>query len=154
MSPPSEWPICFTLYTSRINKVGQCCRPYSSYAPIDTRADPIYVSEVAEKVMNPNFRNIHFDSHDPQLMRLDELTLKFWAKSEAMSNYSLLIDMTLSMRSLQFIGKSVSPLSGVFNTSANRPATAIELPSSVPTKLRRVPSDRWLLHGFHGCSSR
>ena len=68
----------------------------------------MYVSEVAEKAMNPNFRNIHFDSNHPQLLRLDELTLKFWAKSEAMSQYSLLIDMTLSMRSLQFIGKSVS----------------------------------------------
>ncbi|TIA39565.1 hypothetical protein D6C78_03181 [Aureobasidium pullulans] len=79
---------------------------YSIHIP--NQQDPIYVSEVAEKVMNPNFRNIHFDSHDPQLMRLDELTLKFWAKSEAMSNYSLLIDMTLSMRSLQFIGKSLS----------------------------------------------
>lgn len=58
--------------------------------------------------MNPNFRNIHLDSTDPQLLRLDELTLKFWAKSEAMSQYCLLIDMTLSMRSLQFIGKTVS----------------------------------------------
>ncbi|KAI4755024.1 hypothetical protein E4T52_12931 [Aureobasidium sp. EXF-3400] len=64
--------------------------------------------EVAEKAMNPNFRNIHFDSNNPQLLRLDELTLRFWAKSEAMSQYCLLVDMTLSMRSLQFIGKSLS----------------------------------------------
>ncbi|KAI4823078.1 hypothetical protein E4T44_10204 [Aureobasidium sp. EXF-8845] len=64
--------------------------------------------EVAEKAMNPNFRNIHFDSNNPQLLRLDELTLKFWAKSAAMSQYCLLVDMTLSMRSLQFIGKSLS----------------------------------------------
>jgi hypothetical protein len=62
--------------------------------------------------MNPNFRNIHFDSNNPQLLRLDELTLKFWAKSAAMSQYCLLVDMTLSMRSLQFIGKSVSLSSG------------------------------------------
>ncbi|KAI4735331.1 hypothetical protein E4T50_14142 [Aureobasidium sp. EXF-12298] len=58
--------------------------------------------------MNSNFRNIHLDSNHPQLLRLDELTLKFWAKSEAMSQYCLLVDMTLSMRSLQFIGKSLS----------------------------------------------
>ncbi|KAH0023910.1 hypothetical protein KCU80_g15008, partial [Aureobasidium melanogenum] len=79
---------------------------YSIHIP--NQQDPIYVSEVAERAMNPNFRNIHLDSTDPQLLRLDELTLKFWAKSEAMSQYCLLIDMTLSMRSLQFIGKTLS----------------------------------------------
>ncbi|KAI4715385.1 hypothetical protein E4T48_08430 [Aureobasidium sp. EXF-10727] len=79
---------------------------YSIHIP--NQQDPIYVSEVAEKAMNPNFRNIHFDSNQTQLMRLDELTLRFWAKSESMSQYCLLIDMTLSMRSLQFIGKSLS----------------------------------------------
>ncbi|KAH0013817.1 hypothetical protein KCU72_g14432, partial [Aureobasidium melanogenum] len=79
---------------------------YSIHIP--NQQDPIYVSEVAESAMNPNFRNIHLDSTDPQLLRLDELTLKFWAKSEAMSQYCLLIDMTLSMRSLQFIGKTLS----------------------------------------------
>ncbi|KAI5241949.1 hypothetical protein E4T42_07855 [Aureobasidium subglaciale] len=79
---------------------------YSLHIP--NQQDPIYVSEVAEKAMNPNFRNIHLDSHDPQLMRLDELTLRFWAKSETMPQYSLLVNMTLSMRSLQFIGKSLS----------------------------------------------
>lgn len=57
--------------------------------------------------MNPNFRNIQLDSTDPQLLRVDELILKFWAKSEAMPQYCLLVDMTLSMRSLQFIGKTV-----------------------------------------------
>ncbi|KAG9889648.1 hypothetical protein KCU98_g15099, partial [Aureobasidium melanogenum] len=79
---------------------------YSMHIP--NQQDPIYVSEVAERAMNPNFRNIHLDSTDAQLLRLDELTLKFWAKSEAMSQYCLLIDMTLSMRSLQFIGKTLS----------------------------------------------
>lgn len=108
MSLPKEWLTCSTRYTSPINKVGQCCRPCSLGSNIDPSQDPIYVSEVAEKAMNPNFRNIHLESTDPQLLRLDELILKFWAKSEAMSQYCLLIDMTLSMRSLQFIGKTVS----------------------------------------------
>ncbi|KAH0342334.1 hypothetical protein KCU81_g5803, partial [Aureobasidium melanogenum] len=79
---------------------------YSIHIP--NQQDPIYVSEVAEKSMNPNFRNIQLDSTDPQLLRVDELILKFWAKSEAMPQYCLLVDMTLSMRSLQFIGKTLS----------------------------------------------
>lgn len=108
MSLPKEWLTCSTRYTSLINKVGQCCRLYPLNSPIDSLQDPIYVSEVAEKAMNPNFRNIHLESNDPQLMRLDELVLQFWAKSESMSQYCLLIDMTLTMRSLQFIGKTVS----------------------------------------------
>lgn len=133
-SLPKGWPTCSTLYTFPINKVGQCCRPCPLDSPIDASQDPIYVSEVAERAMNPNFRNIHLDSADPQLLRLDGLILKFWAKSEAMSQYCLLIDMTLSMRSLQFIGKTV----GLLHTFPSTPNAdllhpASELPSSVST---------------------
>lgn len=100
--------------------------------------------------MNPNFRNIHFGSDHPQLLRLDELTLKFWAKSEVMSQYCLLIDMTLSMRSLQFIGKSVSfSYNRLIDVHAYLVHLAIEFPPPLPSQLYCVSSDRWLLYCFH-----
>ena len=102
------WPICSIRYISILNKVGQFALPNPFEHPLTCNQDPIYVSEVAEKAMNPNFRNIHLESHDPQLTRLDQVRLKFWAKSDNMSNYCLLIDLDLSLRSLQFIGKTVS----------------------------------------------
>jgi hypothetical protein len=107
--------------------------------------DPIYISELAEKVMNPNFRNLHFDSNHSQQLRLDELTVKFWAKSETMSNYCLLIDMTLSMRSLQFIAKTVRQSEqDSLHPSTTRLTSlisAVGLSPSLSAKLCRVSFD-------------
>lgn len=87
-------------------------------------AEPVYVSEVVERAMvcehilpcaayntethqNPNFRRLDFDTCGPDIMRLDSVSIKFWIKSERMQEYQLLLEMTLSLRSLQFIGRSV-----------------------------------------------
>ncbi|GAB7356595.1 hypothetical protein MBLNU459_g7323t1 [Dothideomycetes sp. NU459] len=70
--------------------------------------DPVYVSEVVEKAMNPNFNHIDLGGCGPGITRADSLTVKFWTKTEAVSDYSLLLDMTLSLRSLQFLGKSLA----------------------------------------------
>ncbi|KAI9878209.1 MAG: hypothetical protein M1830_001553 [Pleopsidium flavum] len=69
--------------------------------------EPIYVSETVEKAMNPNFRFFDLNASGPLASRLDEVTVKFWAKSESMKDYRLLIELDLHLRSLQFIGKSV-----------------------------------------------
>lgn len=57
--------------------------------------------------MNPNFNHIDLDACPPAITRLDALTVKFWSKTERQHDYTLLLDLTLSLRSLQFIGKSV-----------------------------------------------
>ena len=69
--------------------------------------EPIYVSEVIEKAMNPSFRFFDLNIYGPSVTRLDELTVKYWAKTETMGTYTLLVDLQLSLRSLQFIGKTV-----------------------------------------------
>lgn len=71
--------------------------------------EPIYVSEVIEKAMNPSFRFFDLNIYGPLITRLDELTIKYWARTENMEGYVLLVDLQLCFRSLQFIGKSVRP---------------------------------------------
>ena len=69
--------------------------------------EPIYVSEVVEKAMNASFRFFDLNVYGPAVTRLDELILKYWAKTEDMDQYILLVELQLCLRSLQFIGKSV-----------------------------------------------
>lgn len=69
--------------------------------------EPVYVSEMVEKAMNPDFRSFDLHTWGPSVTRLDEVTVKFWAKSEQMPDYRLLIEFDLHLGSLQFIGKSV-----------------------------------------------
>ncbi|KAL9135747.1 MAG: hypothetical protein Q9175_003056, partial [Cornicularia normoerica] len=69
--------------------------------------EPIYVSEVIDKAMNPSFRFFDLNVYGPVVTRLAELTVKHWAKTENMDQYVLLVELQLSLRSLQFIGKSL-----------------------------------------------
>jgi len=80
--------------------------------------EPVYVSEVAEKAMNPSFRFFDLNIYGPAITRQDELTIKYWAKTENMQEYQLLIELQLCLRSLQFIGKSVC--TGVRNRVSHR----------------------------------
>lgn len=70
-------------------------------------SEPFYISEVVEKAMNLSFR--FFDLHDygPSVTRNDKLIIKYWAKTEHMDDYKLLLEMRLHLGSLQFIGKTV-----------------------------------------------
>ncbi|KAI9783229.1 MAG: hypothetical protein M1839_004069 [Geoglossum umbratile] len=69
--------------------------------------EPVYVSEVAEKVINPNFQFFDLNSCGPYVTRLGEMTLKFWVKGEGIEDYYLLLEMQLNLQSLQYIGKSL-----------------------------------------------
>ena len=71
------------------------------------RKESIYVSEVMEKNMNPSFRFFDLETSGPQITRSEELQLLLWAKSWRVDEYHLLIDLTVNLRSLQFIGRSL-----------------------------------------------
>lgn len=68
---------------------------------------PVYVSEVAERTTNPDFRVLDLNVCGPHVSRLDKATVKLWVKSESMDDYTLLLELRLSFRSLQFVGKSL-----------------------------------------------
>lgn len=79
-------------------------------------SEPIYVSEVIEKAMNPSFRFFDLNVYGPAVTRLDELTVKYWAKTDNMDQYVLLVELQLSLRSLQFIGKLVRLIHSVVSS--------------------------------------
>ncbi|OKL58299.1 hypothetical protein UA08_06604 [Talaromyces atroroseus] len=68
---------------------------------------PVYVSEVVEKTTNPAFRVFDLNVCGPHISRVDQVTVRLWVKSEHMSDYILLLELQLSLKSLQFVGKSL-----------------------------------------------
>ncbi|ORX92436.1 UV radiation resistance protein and autophagy-related subunit 14-domain-containing protein [Clohesyomyces aquaticus] len=74
---------------------------------VEGQKDPVYISEVAEKAMNPNFRFFDLGSCGPGVTRLDSLTVKVWAKNESTHGWLFLIEFTVQLRALQFIGKTL-----------------------------------------------
>ncbi|KAL8823373.1 MAG: hypothetical protein Q9191_005920, partial [Dirinaria sp. TL-2023a] len=68
---------------------------------------PIYVSEVIKSALNPSFRFFDLNVYGPWITRRDELTIKYWAKTRSSTDFLLLIELQVSFRSLQFIGKTL-----------------------------------------------
>jgi hypothetical protein len=74
---------------------------------MEGQKEPVYISEVAEKAMNPNFKFFDLSPCGPLVTRLDKLTVRVWAKSDTMTDWRFLIDYTVHLGSLQFIGKTL-----------------------------------------------
>lgn len=58
--------------------------------------------------MNPTFRDIDFASCSPGVTRLDSLVAKIWVKIGSNENWRCLLELSLELPSLHFVGKSVS----------------------------------------------
>ncbi|PSK42993.1 hypothetical protein B9Z65_6947 [Elsinoe australis] len=71
-------------------------------------SEPVYVSEMIKKSMNPSFQHIGWDSCGPSILRQEDVRVKFWARSRNDKQYQILLDMSLNLRSLQFIGKDLA----------------------------------------------
>ncbi|KAJ5894281.1 hypothetical protein N7495_005972 [Penicillium taxi] len=69
--------------------------------------NPVYVSEVIDQSTNPSFQSFDLNLCGPVVSRRDTLTLKLWARTEAMSDYVLLVELQLHLRSLQFLEKTL-----------------------------------------------
>ena len=74
---------------------------------VDGVKEPVYVSEVARNVMNPDFRFFDLGSFGPAVTRADSLTLKLWARADVEHEWTYLLQLSLDLRSLHYIGKSV-----------------------------------------------
>ncbi|KAH6625517.1 UV radiation resistance protein and autophagy-related subunit 14-domain-containing protein [Boeremia exigua] len=74
---------------------------------VDGVPAPVYISEVAEKAMNPNFKFFDLGPCGPPVTRLDRLTVRVWAKSDHMQHWQFLLDYTVHLASLHFIGKTL-----------------------------------------------
>lgn len=99
--------------------------------------EPIYVSEVIEKAMNPSFRFFDLNVYGPSVTRKDELTIKYWAKTENMPNYVLLVELQLCLRSLQFIGKTLES----FHHPLPQNCVLLHLSDGIYTSFTDLPLD-------------
>ncbi|KAI9672439.1 MAG: hypothetical protein M1829_004518 [Trizodia sp. TS-e1964] len=69
--------------------------------------EPVYISEIILQTMNPTFRLFDLKSLSPDITRLGEVVVKFWAKTHLIPDYIVLLELELNLQSLQFIGKSL-----------------------------------------------
>ena len=76
---------------------------------VDRVQEPVYVSEVIERTMNPNFRFFDLNTYGAGVTRQDELMIKLWARTEGSEHWILLTRLKACLGILQFLGKTVSP---------------------------------------------
>jgi hypothetical protein len=74
---------------------------------VDHFEEPVYISEVVQKAMNPSFRFFDIGSCGPNVTRLDRLTVKVWARNKNTGGWQYLIEYAVHLRALQFIGKTL-----------------------------------------------
>ncbi|TGO51533.1 hypothetical protein BCON_0159g00100 [Botryotinia convoluta] len=112
--------------------------------------DPIYISEVVEKAMNPTFRSFDLSSFGPVTTRLDTVIVKIWVKRQ---DFVPLIEEEVNLQSLQFLGRLENhpfpPNSIIFQlvdgiytidltSKPPRPRPSIALPTSSYSALMRL----------------
>ncbi|MCJ1462576.1 hypothetical protein MMC07_001178 [Pseudocyphellaria aurata] len=100
-------------------------------------SEPVHVSEVVDKAMNPSFRFFDLNTYGPSITRRDELTLKFWARTQNMEDYILLIELQLHLRSLHFIGKTLES----FHHPLPQNCIIFHLPDGIYTSFTDLPWD-------------
>ncbi|MCJ1388139.1 hypothetical protein MMC18_000984 [Xylographa bjoerkii] len=69
---------------------------------------PIYISETITKSMNPDFGFVDMSTQEPWVTRLDEVVINVWAKTDNMSCYGHLVQASIHLSSLQWLGKSLT----------------------------------------------
>lgn len=99
-------------------------------------SEPVYISEVVERAMNPSFRGFDLNLFGPTVSRQCQVTFKFWAKTQNMADYFLFLEAGVDLRSLQYIGKTLE------NFRQPLPANCVvfHLADGVYASLTDVPS--------------
>ncbi|KAH3913416.1 hypothetical protein HBI56_083800 [Parastagonospora nodorum] len=109
---------------------------------VEQHDEPVYISEIAEKAMNPNFRFFDLASCGPGVTRLDRLTVRIWAKTESMDKWQYLMDYTVHLRSLQFIGKTL----GKFRHPLPQNCILFHMTDGIYTSFTDLPSQERVRH--------
>ncbi|CAG8296279.1 unnamed protein product [Penicillium nalgiovense] len=69
--------------------------------------EPVYISETVDRANNPSFRSFDLNLCGPYVSRMDELTLRLWTRTGEITEFILLVELQLHLRSLQFLGKTL-----------------------------------------------
>lgn len=118
-----------------------------------TDKEPIYISEVIEHSMNPSFSLFDLDSALADMTRSDEFVLRVWAKNELADEYLILVEISVNLRSLQFLGRSLEnfqhPLpencvlfhlsDGIYTSFTNLPGEGQHQPAQTPAMKSMKP---------------
>ncbi|KAJ4305922.1 hypothetical protein N0V90_001455 [Kalmusia sp. IMI 367209] len=102
---------------------------------VHDQEEPIYISEVAERAMNPNFRFFDLASCGPGITRLDKLIVKVWARNESTQGWQYLINFSVHLGSLQFIGKTL----GTFRHSLPQNSILFHMTDGIYTSFIDMP---------------
>lgn len=101
--------VFFSLHVEDINGKSMCLLRAGPQA-LTCLAEPIYVSEAVEHTMNPTFHSIDFDLCSAGTTRLDQLTVRIWIKNLKMGSWRQLLEVTINLRELQYLGKHLEDL--------------------------------------------
>jgi UV radiation resistance-associated gene protein len=99
--------------------------------------EPVYISEVVERSMNPSFAFFDLDSSGPQISRSDECTVRVWARPSKTEHYTLLVELELNLRSLQFVGRSLEN----FHHPLPRNCILLHLSDGIYTSFTDLPAE-------------
>ncbi|KAG0127108.1 hypothetical protein HOY82DRAFT_580749 [Tuber indicum] len=106
--------------------------------------DPIYISEVVSKSMNPSFQFFELSHSGPHVSRLDKVTVKIWVGTQ--SQFRLILELNIALSALQFIGKNLENFrhpfptnSVIFFLSDGIYTTFMDMPLSSPASHRELP---------------
>lgn len=69
--------------------------------------DPIHVSEVAEKTMNPTFRFFDLSTSGAYVTRALQLQIKVWARNDQSRDFQYLLELEVALNDLRFLGKTL-----------------------------------------------
>ncbi|KAB8360713.1 hypothetical protein FH972_024449 [Carpinus fangiana] len=69
--------------------------------------EPVYISETAQNVMNVDFRFFDLNVCHASITRNDTLTVKLWTKHSSDKHWQYLVDYTLNLRHLHYMGRSL-----------------------------------------------
>ncbi|KAG8530466.1 uncharacterized protein KY384_004969 [Bacidia gigantensis] len=110
---------------------------------LGTTVDPIYISEVIRETLNPSFRFFDMNTYGAFVTRREEITIRFWAKTNATDSDVLLIDLNVNLRSLYFIGKTVPENLALESFSLPLPRNAVlfHLSDGIYTSFTDLPND-------------
>lgn len=111
--------------------------------------EPVYISEVMHRSMNPSFSSFDLDTAIAQIARSDTFELKIWSKTTHVDQYKLLLEMCVNLKSLQYIGKSLEnfhhPLPQncvLFHLSDGIYTTFVDLPAGEPREPQLTDAQR------------
>lgn len=90
-----------------------------------------------ENCMNPSFSSFDLDKSEHDIMGSTGLMLRVWARNESSTDYRVLVELRIDLRSLQFIGRSLEH----FHHPLPENCVLLHLSDGIYTSFTDLPAD-------------